>query len=586
MNEVPQNVGSGGLNTVDRLDMAGLTLDLRREELRDAAGTRIELRNRSFGVLRHLATNAGRVVTKDELLDVNWPGVTVTEDSLTQCISEIRRALGDTGRDLVRTVPRRGYMMVLPDRSPEAEPPVVINPPTRAWHRRPPVAIAVLLGVVMLILWGSWTLTRDAGSPSAASRPPVNVSRGPTVAVLPFENNTADNGRDMLADGLTQGMISALGRFGELRVLARGVTSAYAGRMPNAIALGRALGVDYAVDGNVRRDGDVSRVDVRLSDARTGAQVWSKTFEAKLSVVSQLAIEDDISGKASAMIGSYWGAIGTAEYKRIQTKSVTELTPYECIVQGVIGTSTDITVPEPVAKARDCLERLTRNEPGNAAAWAALVLVFNTQRNWGFALPPDQAARVDRRFYLAGKALSVANRAIELAPDDAFVRGLAARAGWMACQPDLVRIETRRAIALNPNDPQNLGPLGTLMAASGFWDEGVSLAEKGIALTAPSTPRWWWWAIAKRHWFRGEYRPALDAFRQAFVEQLWLSHLQMAYALPFVDRTDEAKGHVASLLKLSPGFTVGDADAYYGMWCFPPSYREKMRDALRMAGLP
>jgi tetratricopeptide (TPR) repeat protein len=303
-------------------------------------------------------------------------------------------------------------------------------------------------------------------------------------------------------------------------------------------------------------------------------------------MVNQLAIEDDISGKASAMIGSYWGAIGVAEYKRIQTKSSTELTPYECIVQGVIGTSTDITVAEPVVKARDCLERLTRNEPGNAAAWAAHVLLFNIQRNWGLALPPEQAASVDKRLYLAAKALAAANRAIELAPNDAFVRGLAARAAWMACQPDQVRIETRRAIALNPNDPQNLGPLGTLMAASGFWDEGVSIAEKGIALTAPSTPRWWWWAIAKTHWFRGEYRPALDAFRQAFVEQLWLSHLQMAYALPFVDRTDEAKGHVASLLKLSPGFTVREADAYYGMWCFPPPYREKMRDALRMAGLP
>jgi tetratricopeptide (TPR) repeat protein len=299
-----------------------------------------------------------------------------------------------------------------------------------------------------------------------------------------------------------------------------------------------------------------------------------------------LATEDDISGTASAMIGSYWGAIGIAEFKRIQSKSSSELTPYECIVQGVVGTSTDITVPEPVAKARDCLERLTRNEPGNAAAWAALVLVFNAQRNWGFALPPDQASSVDKRLYLAANALTAANHAIELAPNDAFVRGLAARAAWMACQPDQVRIETRRAIALNPNDPQNLGPLGTLMAASGFWDEGVAIAKKGIALTAPSTPRWWWWAIAKDQWFRGQYLPALDAFRQAFVEQLWLSHLQMAYTLPFLDRTDEAKAHVASILKLSPGFTVREADSYYAMWCFPPSYREKMREALQTAGLP
>jgi TolB-like protein/DNA-binding winged helix-turn-helix (wHTH) protein len=580
MNDASQFVRSGAPDTVERLDLAGLTLDLRREELRDPAGARIELRNRSFGVLRHLATNAGRVITKDELLTVNWPGVTVTEDSLTQCISEIRRALGGAGRDLIRTVPRRGYMIVLPDRPPtEAETFIATHPPKAAWYRHPRFAIAALFGAIALTLLGSWILTKSSLSVAV----PVTVARGPTLAVLPFENNTRDPGQDMLADGLTQGMISALGRFSELRVLGRGMTGPHGARVLSAVELGRSLGVDYAVDGNLRRDGEVSRVDVRLSDARTGAQVWSKTFDAKLA---GLATEDEISGKASAMIGSYWGAIGAAEYKRIQAKSDTELTSYECIVQGVIGTSTDITVAEPVAKARDCLERLTRNGPGNAAAWAALVLVFNTQRNWGFALPPDQAASVDKRFYLATKALAAANRAIELAPNDAFVRGLAARAAWMACQPDLVRIETRRAIALNPNDPQNLGPLGTLMAASGFWDEGAALAEKGIALTAPATPRWWWWAIAKRHWFRGEYQPALGAFQQAFVEQLWLSHLQMAYTLPFLERIDEAKAHAAALTKLSPGFTIREADAYYRMWCFPPSYRDKMREALGMAGLP
>jgi TolB-like protein len=535
VNEIPQTVRSGDLSAVDRLEIAGLTLDLRQEELRDAAGARIELRNRSFGVLRYLATNTGRVVTKDELLATNWPGVTVTEDSLTQCISEIRRLLGDAGRDLIRTVPRRGYMISYPER---------------------------------------------------AFRLQGTVSGGPTVAVLPFENNTGDGGQDALADGLTQQIISALGRFGELRVLARGATSTYKGRVQNATDLGRALGVDYLVDGNLRRDGDLSRIDIQLSDARTGAQVWSKTFKATVGIANLLATQDEISGQASAMIGSYWGAIGTAEYKRIQTKSSAELTPYECIVQGVIGTPTDATIPEPVAKARDCLERLTRKEPRNAAAWAALVLVFNNQRTWGFASPTGEVASVDTRLYLADMAVEAANRAVEIAPNDAFVRGLVARAAWMACQPDLLRIETMRAIALNPNDPQNLGPLGNLMAYSGFWDEGVSLAEKGIALTAPSTPRWWWWAIAKRAWAREDYGLAFDAFRQSYVEQLWLSHLHMAYTLPFLDRAEEARAHVATLLKMRPGFTIREADAYYKMWCFAPSYREKMRDALRTAGLP
>jgi TolB-like protein len=530
----PQDIGSGDLIASDLVQIADLTLDLRREELRDISGARVELRNRSFGVLRHLVRNAGRVVSKDELLAANWPGLTVTEDSLTQCISDIRRLLGESGRDVVRTVARRGYMMVLPERAPQA--------------------------------------ARD-------------ILAGPTVAVWPFESDSTAN-LNVLAEGLTQGMVSALGRFGELRVLARNVTKSHKDRFQGTENISRELGVDYLVEGSLRQDGKLARIDLHLSDARTGAQVWSKSFKVNVTASKLLAIQDEISGQASAMIGSYWGAIGAAEYKRIQNKPSAELTPYECIVQGVIGVPTDATVLEPVAKARECLERLTRDEPRNAAAWAALVLVFNSQRTWGFPSPTGKVGSIEERLYLADLAVEAANRAVEIAPNDAFVRGLVARAAWMACQPDLLRIETMRAIELNPNDPQNLGPLGNLMAYAGFWDEGVALAEKGIALTGPSTPRWWWWALAKRAFAFEDYAGAFDAFRRSYVEQLWISHLHMAYTLPCLNRTTEARTHATTLLKMRPGFSIREADAYYKMWCFAPSYRERMCDALRIAGLP
>lgn len=535
MNEVPQDIRPGHFNAVDRLEIAGLTLDLRNEEVINAAGIRIDLRNRSFGVLRHLATNAGRVVSKEELLTTNWPDVTVTEDSLTQCISEIRRLLGDEGRDIIRTVPRRGYVIASQER-----------------------------------------VVRTATS----------ASEGPTVAVWPFDNDTGDAGLNALADGLTRQIISALGRFGGLRVLARSVTKAFKSRPLDAADLGRELGVDYSVEGNLEADGEAIRIDVQLSEAATGAQIWSKTFKANVKDAGLVAVQDEISGQASAMIGSYWGAIGAAEYKRIQYKSSAELTPYECIVQGVIGTPTDATILEPVAKARDCLERLTRSQPRNAAAWAALVLVFNNQRTWGLPSSTGQVASVETRLHLADLAVEAANRAVEIAPNDSFVRGQVARAAWMAGQPDLLRNETMRAIELNPNDPQSLGPLGNLMAYAGFWDEGVALAEKGIALTSPSTPRWWWWAIAKRAFAHDDHLQAFDAFRKSYVEQLWISHLHMAYTLPFLDRVKEARTHAATLLKMRPGFTVKEADAYYKMWCFAPPYRKKVCDALRIAGLP
>jgi hypothetical protein len=104
---------------MDRLVLPTAVVDFQREEVRGPGGTRIDLRARSFAVLRCLADHAERLVTKDDLLAECWPGVTVTEDSLAQCVSEIRQALGAGARDVIRTVPRRGYVLMPPSSAPQ-----------------------------------------------------------------------------------------------------------------------------------------------------------------------------------------------------------------------------------------------------------------------------------------------------------------------------------------------------------------------------------------------------------------------------------------------------------------------------------
>lgn len=94
------------------IDVGGYTLDAQQRELRDASGAPVPLRPRAFAVLLHLAREANRLVTKDELMRTAWPGIVVTDDSLVQCIKEIRRALGDDAQRIVRTEPRRGYRLV------------------------------------------------------------------------------------------------------------------------------------------------------------------------------------------------------------------------------------------------------------------------------------------------------------------------------------------------------------------------------------------------------------------------------------------------------------------------------------------
>src|SRR5580700_4842554 len=114
----------------------GYTLDLRRGCLR-RENREVELRPKSFELLRYLVENAGRLVPKDELINAVWPDVTVGDESLTRCVSDVRQALGDRAQRIVRTVPRRGYLFAVSLSEPE--PPPTAMPPDASSH--PPLSV-------------------------------------------------------------------------------------------------------------------------------------------------------------------------------------------------------------------------------------------------------------------------------------------------------------------------------------------------------------------------------------------------------------------------------------------------------------
>lgn len=578
-----------------RVLLPGFEIDLAREELRARSGDHVELRPRSFAVLRLLATNLGRLVTKDEIMQKVWDDAVVTEDSLTQCIADIRRAIGDDGRKIVRTVPRRGYLLV-PEEAVETEiagfsgvgnvtgqRPSEIE--VKGTDRRQPRGLWLAGGVVLLLLLlGAGLALYQFTLGSFAPQIPGNVTKGPSVAVVPFENLTGDSAQDAFADAVTRELITALGRFKELSVLSRNMTAAYRGKSISPAELARILHVGYIVEGSVRPGSDKVRVSVQLQDSG-GVQVWTQTYEDMAAASDTRPFPDQIASRASAALGTWTGAIAANEIKKSQGKAAAELTAYECIAQGYLGAA-QLATGEPFRRARECLRVTLTREPKNAAAWASLSTVLATQRWWGVGLDPPESVDLDKRAYLAQQAIEAAQRAVDLSPNDSFTRLQAARAHYAGCNRDLLRVEAERTLALNANDPVAMGTLGNWLGNSGFWEIGTPLAEKAVALTSPTTPRWWWWVIAKDRWLRSDYPGALTAFQKSYAEQLWMSHLQMAYTLPHLGRTDEANAHVETLLRLKPGFTIAMADAYYTMWCFEAAYREKMRAALRLTKLP
>mgnify|MGYP000849621950 CR=1 FL=1 len=423
---------------------------------------------------------------------------------------------------------------------------------------------------------------RDGKTSGGTVKPAASVSKGPTVAVLPFANETGEAAQDAFAVGLARETIAALDKFSVLRVLAFAATAAYAGKRAEPGDVARQAGADYVVDGDLRKNGVGLRISYRLIDARTGVQVWSRVFDAAAEAGNSAAAQVEIAGRASAFLGSFYSGVAAAEYKRILATPIDQLSPYDCIVQGIA-----ITSPQNYIRARTCLETLVVREPSNATAFSVLSNVYAHQRWFGHGLPAEEAASVDKRAYLIPKVIENASRAVELAPADAFAHKALAQAYWTSCQRDRIFIESQQAMELNPNDPQLVGAAGIYRSFTGDWDGGAPLVQKAMAMVAPAPgSRLWGWVIARRHWARGEYEQAYAAFLKFYIEQDWISHLDMAYALPSVGRIEEAKAEVATLQRMRPGFTIRDADAYYRMWCLDASYREKMTGALRKAGLP
>src|SRR5262250_1512613 len=202
----------------------GYTLDIARHSLR-AADREVALRPKNFELLRYLVENPDRLVTKEELLKAIWPNVTVTDESLMRCVSEVRQAIGDTKQTIIATVPRCGYRFTAPV-----------------------VRVAV---------------------PTPQSPPRLSL------VVLPFVNLSGDAGQDYIADVITEGLTAYLSRIRDSFVIARTTAYTYKGKAVDVKEIGRALGVRYVLEGSAQQAGMRVRVSAQLVGADSSAHLWA-----------------------------------------------------------------------------------------------------------------------------------------------------------------------------------------------------------------------------------------------------------------------------------------------------------------------
>ncbi len=390
--------------------------------------------------------------------------------------------------------------------------------------------------------------------------------RQASIAVLPFENLSGDATQDYFADGITEDMTLALGRFSDLAVVAPEAVRQYKGKPIKPGQLSTDLGVRYVLQGSVRRDGDRVRVTATLSDAETGVQLWSDRYDGEVKDV--FVVQDDITHE---VVGTLAIKLSAIERQRALAKPPDNLQAYDYLQRGreFLRRYTRADTRE----ARRLFERAVALDPTYASAYVALArtLLLTATSGW-----TELTAQ-----YL-NEAERLAQKALELDSSNAGAHAVLAEIYLGRQQYDLARAENEEAIALNPNDAASYATRGAVLTFSGEPKESVRSFEIAMRLD-PSVAIVRQYSIGWPYYLVRRYdeaaRWAEAGIRQNPVDYFNPACLAAAYAQ--LGRMEDAARAASATLRAWPFFHVETFVSQFRR----ESDRVLIAEGLRKAGL-
>src|SRR5688572_22406360 len=255
---------------------------VKRRLLRD--GEVVKLTPKAFETLLVLVEQRGRTVEKDELLKKVWAGTMVEENNLNQCITTLRKSLGDSREksEYIATIPGVGYRFVAELKETDAGEPKPIQTDRRpmAWYVF--LVIVPLVGVAVI----GYAVVSRKRSPPPPARPAVL-----SIMVLPLDNLSGDPGQEYFADGVTDALIGDLAKLPGLQVISRTSSMHYKGTTKSLPEIAREIKVDAIVEGSVQRSGDRVVIRAQLIQAATDLHLWVQTYERPMRDVLDLQSE-------------------------------------------------------------------------------------------------------------------------------------------------------------------------------------------------------------------------------------------------------------------------------------------------------
>jgi adenylate cyclase len=388
----------------------------------------------------------------------------------------------------------------------------------------------------------------------------------PSIAVLPFQNMSADPEQEYFADGLVEEIITALSRFKSLFVIARNSSFTYKGKAVNIKQVGRELGVRYVLEGSVRRSGSRLRITGQLIDSSTGFHLWAEKFEGDLEDVFEL--QDKV---ASGVAGVVDPLLQDIEIRRASGRPTADLTAYDLYLRSlphIRGWAREANM-----QAIALLEKAVERDPGYGLALASLALCHSQNISSGWA----EDASIERE-----RASAWARRALETAPDDpSTVTSAAGALLNIGEDPTVLRRLVDGALGRNPSHAFGWLWSGWIRTVSGEPEVAIEHFEMSLRLDPRSARRaFHLTGIGICHFFQRRFDQAAAnlgaSFRELPTYPLTTWFLAACYAQ--MGRLNEAREFARqnTIRPNGPWLAVGQMLGH-------PEHRELVLSGLRLA---
>ncbi|WP_029061532.1 winged helix-turn-helix domain-containing protein [Labrenzia sp. DG1229] len=531
------------------LILGSVRFDRGARRLIDAQGQDLPLRPQSLTVLSVLANNKGETVSKNDLIASAWSATHVTDDSLIQCIADIRRAIGDDGHAIIQTVPRVGYKLAATQL--ESETASRVNP---RWLL-PGVTLAGLVVIALVVTWTA--LFRPSGMPSR-----------PSIAVLPFEHISDDESQAFLTDGVSKSITTNLSRFEGLFVVSSYSAFQYRSSKKLLKEIASDLGVRYLLTGDVQPGQEQLSITAHLTDTTDGKVVWAEEYT--LSRTDVLAVQNELSARIATTLVQRV-EVATSQWARSVTPE--DLTAYELVLRSE-PPSVD---RDGLNAANELLDRAIALSPGFTLAHS--LKAKNDLLLWRHSLAKDldealrqarasaaRAIALDNNSYQAYHALSQ----IDLYADQDHTQALANLA---------------KALEVNPNDADMMVRMATLL---GFMDrdkEALDWIERAVRQN-PYHPVWYHWNAAFVFEVAGEHEKAIVAGKKALAVYQTSASIRriLIAAHGHLGQWEEAERYTEEILKEFPDFRL--SSHMRNSPFMDPTEKSEYWELFRKAGLP